>query len=908
MKFIRLFFIVLLLLNTPAFAASYNYVKTGGYSIARDTIVQLDTAKDRKLLRQRRKKPSDASKIKAPADTGKNKKPAVNAEIKAHSSDTTFEDKVNQVMYLKHAARLSFEDVSLDAEYIRWDYKNHLLYASGLIDPKTKAYFGRPIFKQKGQDPIIADSLVFNYITKKGKIYNVDSKQDENYVSGGVAKRLNDKEVAYHNVLFSTCNKPYPNTDFGIVITKGIAEQHVIISGPAYLEIEGVPLPLAIPFGFFPKPDQRTSGFILPTFGEDQQLGFYLKGFGYYLAFSDYLDMLNTGTYYSKGSFDLNTTSHYLKRYKYQGTFSFSYGSHKYGLETDPASKDFNIQWTHTQDPDAHPGTNFSASVNAGTSTFYQNSPAQTNYNLLALTQNNLHSSISYGHTFAGTPFNFTANLSHSQDLTAKTVTLELPTFSLNMTTLSPFATKDQVGPQKWYERITIGYSLQGTNKVTSVPENLLFTSQTLSKRFQNGFNQSIPLSLSLPILNYFQFNSSVNYNEVDYFQTIRKHFARGSVSGMDSLVTDTVPGFRRAGYYSLSTGLSTKVYATRYFKSGALRAIRAVMTPSVSFQYRPDYSNPNTGYYQTIVSNATIPYPSTYQTYSIFEQGVYGGPGGGKSAGLAFSLDNTVEAKIRASKNDTSQTERKISILQGLSFSTFYNFVADSMKLSPISFSGRTAFFHDKLAISFGGTLNPYVNQVRDSVTNGQLIRYAHPINRYTFQDGKLPTLTNFNLSTGFNFNSTALHQPAGTSGQQQVPNNTLNGMTKEQAARLAMLNSDPNAYIDFNIPWNISMSYSFSYNNTGVSTFISNTLNFSGDVSVTPGWKIQYTSGYDIKAARFSATSLSLYRDLHCWDMSFQWIPFGYYKFYNVTLKVKASILQDLKISKRKDYYNNN
>jgi hypothetical protein len=326
-------------------------------------------------------------------------------------------------------------------------------------------------------------------------------------------------------------------------------------------------------------------------------------------------------------------------------------------------------------------------------------------------------------------------------------------------------------------------------------------------------------------------------------------------------------------------------------------------MTPSIAFQYRPDFSDPSYGYYQTIVSNATVPYPYTTQKYSIFEQSVYGGPSGGKSAGLSFSLDNNIEAKIAARKTDTSQAERKIQILQGLSFSTFYNFVADSLKLSPINFSGRTALFNQKLGISFGGSLNPYVNQVRDSVAGGQLIRYAHIINRYTFQDGKFPTLTNFNLSMDMNLNSESLKHPTNT----PVQPNTLRGMTKEQADKLALINSNPNAYVDFNIPWNVSVSYSFSYNNTGVSTFINNTLNFSGDITVTPKWKVQYTSGYDIKAARLSATSISIYRDLHCWDLSAQWIPFGYYKFYNVTLKVKASVLQDLKLSKRKDYYNN-
>lgn len=908
MKFITLFFLLTFIFIVQVYPATC-YAKKS-YCTVRDTIIKLDSVKDKRLLK---KKPVRTSQLKDTVnikglktlpDTSKKKKEGLQSEIKYTSRDSSRADNVHKILYLWGAARVTYEDFELDADFIRVDQINHLVFASGLPDARNR-YGGRPIFKQKDDKPLIADSLTFNYVTKKGKIFNASSEQDGNYISGGKAKRLNDQEVAYSNVLFSTCDLPYPDTHFGIVITKGIAEKHRIISGPAYLEIEGVPLPLFIPFGFFPKPDQKSSGVILPTFGEDQQLGFFLRGFGYYVALNDYVDETATGTYYTKGSFELNSVTRYLKKYKYQGTLNLGYGSHNYGLETDPPKKDFNITWTHSQDPAAHPGTTFSASVNAGTSSYYANSPNVNGYNLQALTQNNLRSSISYGKTWPGSPFNFTANLGHSQDITRKTIDLELPSFSLNMTTLSPFDSKNRIGEQKWYQRITVGYSLQGTNKLTAIPEDQLFTSQTFPKRLQNGFNQQIPVSLSLNVLKYFQFSSSFNYNERDYFQTIRKHFARGSISGADSIVIDTVQGFKRAGDYSISSGLSTKLYSTVLFKKGSLKAIRQVITPSVSFQYRPDFSDPKYGYYNTIVSNATIPYPYTTQTYSIFEQSVYGGPGGGKSAGLAFSVDNTIEAKMAAKSSDTSGLDRKVSILQGLSLSTFYNFVADSLKLSPINFSGRTALFNQKLGVSFGGTLNPYVNQVRDSISNRQIIRYAHVINRYTFQDGRFPTLTSFNLSMDISLNSAALKHPGNTNQQQAA--NTLNNMTKAQSDRLALINNNPNAFVDFNVPWNINLSYSFFYSNTGVATTTTNTLNINGDLNVTPKWKIQYTSGFDLKQGKVSTTSLSIYRDLHCWDMSFQWIPFGYYKFYSVDLRVKASILQDLKLSKRKDYYNN-
>jgi len=909
LKFITLFFLLTFISLTKVYAASGNAADHNHIAII-DTnthLIKLDPVKDKNLLRRnnRKGKGNDTVKLKKVniSDTTK-KNGGLEDEIKSSSKDSSTVDQINGIAHLWGQARVTYIDFALDADYIRVDKKHNLLFASGRINPKTHRYEGRPNFVQKGESPISADSLVYNYVTKKAKIYNVVTDQDGDYLSGGQARRLNDAETAFRDVLFSTCSLPYPETHFGIVIKKGIAEKHQIISGPAYLEIEGVPIPIVLPFGFFPKPDQKTSGFILPTFGEDAQLGFYLKGFGYYLAFNDYIDLTTTGTYYTKGSYELNATSRYLKKYKYSGTLILGYGSHKYGLETDPPSRDFNITWTHSQDPAANPGTTFSASVNAGTSSYYQNSPAQSNYNLQALTQNNLRSSISYGKTWAGSPFNFTANLGHSQDITRKTVTLELPTFSLNMTTLSPFEKKDQTGDKKWYQNLTIGYSLQGTNKLNSIPESELFTANTFSKKFQNGFQQQIPVALNLTVARYFQFNSSISYTERDYFQTIRKRYARGSISGLDSLVTDTVSGFKRAGEYSISSGFSTKVYGMMQFK-GKIKAIRDVITPSVSFQYRPDFSDPKYGYYNTIVSNATIPYPYTSQTYSIFEQAVYGGPGGGKSAGLAISMNNDIEAKVRASASDTSGKDRNVPLIQGLSFSTFYNFVSDSLRLSPINFSGHTALFNQKLGITFGGVLNPYVTQIRDSVSAGRLIRYAHVINQYTWQQGRFPMLTSFNVSASMSFSSKSLR--SNPSGPNQNMNQPV-GMTAQQAQKLALINPNGNAFVDFNIPWSISASYSFFYSNTGVSTSVGNTVQLSGDLTVTPKWKVTYSGGLDLRAMQVSTSSIGIYRDLHCWDMSFQWIPFGYYKYYSVDLRVRASVLQDLKLSKRKDYYNNN
>ncbi len=939
MKFVRLFFLVVAILSCNAIAGVFeaHSAIAPNYIPLRDTIIKLDSSRaaDRKLMNGpfgKTKKSSEnytsSKKDTVPrdslqkrngtsidpatgdsitsssssADTVPRRRDGLQSEVTTRAEDSSFVDNKNGMLYLWGRARVTYEDVELDADYIRVDKNNHIIYASGRKDPRTNRYVGRPIFKQGNDKPAYADSLRFNYETKKGNIYNPATEQGGNFISGGQAKKLNDNEVAYKNVIFSTCSEPFPETHFGIVITKGIGEKKRIISGPAYLEIANIPLPLGIPFGFFPKPDSKSSGVILPTFGEDQRLGFYIRNLGYYIAVNDYIDATFNGTLYSKGSYELSVASRYLKRYKYQGGLTLSYGSHNYGLPGDPAAKDFNISWTHSQDANAHPGTTFSASVNAGTSSFYQNSPAGQNYNLTQLTQNNLRSSISYGKTWAGTPYNLNVSLGHSQDITRKRITLDLPTVSFNMGTLSPFERKERVGDERWYEKITVGYSVQAQNKLNDIPESELFAANTLSKKLQNGMQHTIPIGLSLNVLKYFQFNTSANYVERWYLQSIRKRYDRDAPNAIPGVpVTDTVSGFTRAGEYSLSAGMSTKVYSFLNFK-GNIRTIRHVMTPSISFSYRPDFGNPSYGYYRTIVSDASIPYNYTAQTYSIFEQSIYGGPGRGRSASINLSVDNTIEAKLKPKATDTTNAARKITILQGLSFSTSYNLAADSMRLSAIGFSGHTALFGQKINVSFNGSLDPYVTQGLDSISNNRVVRYARRLSRYRWQDGRFPLLTNFGISMSGSLNSKSF------SPKPIAQPNTIDNMTPEQSRRLAAINSDPGAYIDFNVPWNISFSYNFNYNNAITQTTTTNTMMISGDVSLTPKWKVQYSTNFDFNAMKLaSATSFAIYRDLHCWDLSVQWLPFGYYKSYNVTIKVKSTILQDLKLTKRSDYSSN-
>lgn len=849
------------------------------------------------------------------------KKSGLDSKLEYYAKDSIRTDKKNEIMYLYGNARVKYEGLELDADFIRFNSREKTIFASGVKNEKGR-YVGRPIFKTGTEGSSMADSLTYNTETGKGIVSGVFAEQEGGYFSGGKTKMQPDNEFHVSGTTYSTCNLPEPH--YGIHITKGIATENHIITGPVYLEFERIPMPLGLPFAFFPKPNKKASGFILPTPGEDATRGFSLIGGGYYLAFNDYLDARLLGNIFTNGSYDLNLVSNYTKRYKYNGNLNLAYSSSRNGLEGTPQyepQKNFHIGWTHSQNAQARPGTTFSASVNAGTSNYFTVSAANGTYDTQAMLQNTMSSSISYGKVFGNGLFNLTSALTHSQETQNKTISLTLPQISLNMSTISPFVSKNSVGELKWYQRLTVGYSMQASNSV-STKENLLFASDGL-RRFKNGFQHSVPVSLPFTVLKYLNFSSSVNYNERWYMQTINKRYIRRSSS--DSIAIDTLDGFKRAGEYSLSTGFSTKLYATKQFKNlGGIKAIRHIITPTIGFSYKPDFSKSSYGYYKDqqyyvddIRPGKSVPtgeyvkdYLGRIQKYSIFEQGIYGGPSSGEQASMNFSVDNNVELKVKSTKDTTGTGERKIAIIQGLTFSSSYNFVALEKKLAPISFSGRSQFT-DKLGINFSGVFSPYaVDYVATTTGTGvnEITTYAYQeVDRYVWKDGKLPRLTNFTFSFDYSLNPEALKKRNKNMDNLKDQTNTQN-RTQEQIDQLAAISRDPNAFVDFNIPWNFAFSYSFNYSNPlGVASTrsLTNTLNFNGDFNLTPKWKVQFTSGYDFKAKNISQTSFSIYRDLHCWDLSASWVPFGLYQSYSIDIKVKASVLQDLKLSKRKGYY---
>ncbi|WP_235049492.1 putative LPS assembly protein LptD [Sphingobacterium paucimobilis] len=807
------------------------------------------------------------------------------------ANDSSWNEVSKNIIHLYKGAKVKYQEFELAADYIRLDRNTNILFASGMMDHNGK-YVGRPVVLFPNDTPKAVDSLRYNYKSQEGKTFGIMTEVDGGFIQARVLRKNLYDEMSIFKGLYSTCDLPEPHTHFGIHITKGLVTDKQIIAGPSYLVVQNIPLKfIALPFGFFPKQDKKSSGFLFPSFGDDVARGFGLRDLGWYLTFNDYWDSELRGSFYSKGSWDASVRTNYMVNYKYSGGFNIRYASTKVGTEGASnygSNKDFNVTWNHTQRQEANPGTSFSASVNFGTASYFQNTGANSTYDYDQLTRNNMSSSISYGKVFADGKVNFTSSLSHRQDMASGKVDLELPTFALNVSTFNPFDSKDRVGEQKWYQRITVGYSLQGRNSI-STGDSILFKKEAL-KQFTNGFQHNIPVSLSLNAFKYFQFNTSMNYTERWYLQTIRKGVDNELNGYVD--VRDTVSGFRRAYDYSFSSGLSTKIYGMMSPKIGKIEAVRHVVTPSVNFNYRPDFSDPRFGFYKSFIDQN-----GRLSEYSIFDGAIFGGPSSGRSMGIGFSVDNNIEAKVRTENDSTGKGTKKIPILQGLTFSGNYNFAADSLKLSTISFSGRTSLFKEKINLNFNGTFDPYELDYR-----------GQRIDRFTIESGKLARLTNFGLSFDYSFNPDAAKSRSGNIDSMR---NSMPNMTKEQSEALSRISRDPNAFVDFNIPWNLAGSFSFQYNKEfdrdlrrEVAKY-SATVQVHGDVNVTPKWKIQFNSGYDFKQKEVSMTRFSIYRDLHCWDMSVGWVPFGRYQSYNITIRAKASVLQDLKLTKRNSHY---
>ncbi len=781
-------------------------------------------------------------------------------------------------VYLFGNASVKYQNIELKADYIEFNMETKEVYAIGRAD-STGKIIGKPVFKEGSQE-FRMDKMAYNFNTKRAKISDVITQESGGFLHGHSTKMMEDKTINISGGKFTTCDLDHPHFYIKINKAKVIPNDRMIM-GPAYLVIADVPFPIGLPFGFFPSSRGRASGILIPEYGEEENRGFFIRRGGFYWGISDYVDLTLLGGIYSGGSWSLNARSGYRKRYRYNGNFSLDFSKNVFGekgFDGHRTDQSYWLNWNHSQDPKANPNSTFQARVNMGSPSHNRYNP-QTVDNFLA---NQISSGVSYSKVWVGTPFTMSAALSHSQNNADSTISLNLPKVSFNMSRLYPFKRKSAIGQARWYEKVGITYSAELDNSLSTKFDDL-FTTQSL-KKMKNGIQHRIPLSTSFTLLKYVSLSPSVNYSESWYLRTIEKRWNADT----RKVTIDTIQAFKRAWQYNTGASMSTKWYGMFTFsQKSKVQAIRHVLTPSVSISYRPDFSTDFYGFYKTVQVDTT----GRTQQYSIFENSIYGGPASGKSGSIGFGLGNNLEMKVRSDK-DTTTNFQKIKIFDSFSINSSYNLLADSMKLAPFSLSARTTLF-EKINIDASGTLDPYA-------LNSTGIKY----NKYLWDKGKFARLTNFRVGIGVSLNSSKEESNTRNSGrndeiraddilQSSLGDDAIGGFSKS-------------AQVDFSIPWNINIDYSYNYSKPAFEKNISQALSFSGNLSLTKNWKIGFRSGYDLKAQKLTTSSLDIYRDLHCWEMRVSIIPIGYLKSYSFQINVKSAILQDLKLTKRDSHLN--
>jgi hypothetical protein len=769
-------------------------------------------------------------------------------------------DMINQEAHLYGNAEVLYEDFKLNAGYIKIDFRSKIVKATGVKDSVGKE-IQRPVFEQ-GAEKFTAGVITYNFDTKKGKIKDVITQQGEGYIHGRDIKKDTNNVYFVSHGKYTTCDLEQPHFYINAKKIKVIPNDK-IITGPANLYIADIPTPLAIPFGYFPNKKGRASGILLPTYGETQTLGFFLRDGGFYFGGNEYIDLALRGDIYSNGSYGLKATTNYKKRYSYNGGLNLNYSSIWEGDKEFPNTthlKNFFLGWSHFQDTKSHPSSRFSANVNAGSSSYNKYNGNPTGSYLT----NTISSNIAYSKSFIGTPFNFSANARHTQNTITKTLDLSLPELALSMNRIYPFKSKNAVG-NRWYDKIGISANANARNDINTY-DSLLFTDQTL-KKMKNGLLFNVPISTSFNVLKYFTLTPNLNFSSKIYSNSIRKYYDIDS----NYVFRDTISGVKVANDFSTSVGLSTRIYGDYFFKTKYLKQIRHVVTPTISASYRPDFSESQYGYYKQVQIDPI----GTKQEYSIFENGIYGSPALGKSGILGFNLNNSIEAKIRH-ETDSGRVDKKAVLIESFNIAFFYNMAVDHFNWSTINLNGRTKLFK-VIDINAGATLDPY-----------QIDSSGARIEKFEWQNNRIGRLVNSNLSV-----STSLK-----SKQKKASSNIVN--TDPQVEQ-EYLRSHPDYYVDFSIPWNLSVYYNIYYSKLGLKDQVSQTATFNGDLNVTKNWKIGITSGYDFNTNKATLTSINIYRDLHCWEMRFNWIPFGFRQSFALTINVKSSILQDLKFTRR-------
>lgn len=825
------------------------------------------------------------------------KKAGLDKPISGKASDSLYYDLRNKMVYIYEQGDVSYGDMNLKADFMNINLDNKNIYAYGKADTVDGApVMTRPVFTQ-GTTTLNMDTITYNIESQRAKIKSIATQQGDGWLVGTSVKKMEDNTINIEGGMYTTCDQT-DHPHFYLAMTKAkVIPGKKAITGPAYLVMEDVPIYfLGVPEGFFPLNTGPKSGILMPTYGEEATRGFYIRGLGYYFTLSEHMDLVLTGGIYTLGSWEANVRSRYIKRYKYSGNLNFDFSSVKSGDKGDAdyiKQNTFKLQWTHSQDAKANPGSTFSASVNLASSGYSKYS-ANTLNDMLS-TQTN--SSISYSKNWAGTPFSLSMNMAVSQNSQTKAISVTLPTVSFNVSRFYPFKRAVKIGKDRWYEKISMSYSGKLTNSV-SATESDIFSRQTLDN-MRNGVQHTIPVQASFNVFNYINITPSFNYNERWYFKKVDRQW-NPTTNMAEEL--DPQYGFYRLYDYTTALSFSTTLYGMwqvrEKYKNFKLQAIRHTFSPSISFSYAPDFSNQKYGYFKTVQSDST----GRTTVYSPFADNAYGTPSQGRSMAMSFSLSQSLEAKVLSKRDSTGI--KKISLIDDFSISGSYNFLADSMKLSNISLSLRSTF-SGKIGINLRATLDPYE-------VSPEGIRY----NKLTWRRGNLGRIINTGWSFGYSFKSRDNTKQPAINDINSVPPEYMNPFYDPYGTMDPVLRRQymANAYYDFSLPWNIGFNYAVNYsvsyvNNgtTGIRRNITQTIGFNGSITFSPKMAATFSGGYDIATNKLTTSSISITRDLHCWQMSFSWIPFGYYKSWSFHIGVKAASLQDLKYDKSQSMYDN-
>ncbi len=833
-----------------------------------------------------------------------------------------FESKDSMIMvgrnmtYMYGEGQIDYGDLKLNAAEIRLDMDKSEVYACGREDSVGEMQ-GVPVFEEGGTS-YESSTMRYNFRSKRGYITNVITQQGEGFLIGGQTKKTEGEDYYIQNGRYTTCDH-HDDPHFWLQLTKAkVRPKKNIVTGPAYMVLAGLPLPLAVPFGYFPFSDKYASGVIVPTFGDDYNRGFYLSDGGYYFAINDMIDLALTGEIYTKGSWGLSAQSTYRKRYKFSGNFNINYLKTIYGEKSDPdysSATNFQVIWSHSQDSKANPNMNLSASVNFTTSGYTRNSV--NSYYSNAFTENTKSSTINMSYRFPNSKWSLSTSLNVSQRTQDSTLAVSFPNINVTMSQVYPFKRKHAVGADRWYEKIRMSYSGQFQNSLTAKQDE--FFKKSLIKDWRNGMKHSIPISATFPLFTYFNITPSISLTDRMYTQKVRRAWDPAA----SAEVADTTYSFYNVWDFNASVSLDTKVYGFFQplpFLGDKVKMIRHVFTPTVSFSGAPDFSSPFFGYYGRYDYTDAQGRQQT-KKYSMFPSALYGVPGQGKTGMVSVSLANNVEMKVK-SDND-SIGEKKISLIENFTVSQSYNFAADSLNWSNINTSLLLRLSR-QFNLNLSATWDVYTYQLNSA---GNPVRVNIP----RWKAGKgLGRLSSTGTSFSYTFNNDTFKRKKDGSKNNDNNNNNSNygdddnwgdddtDGNGQQGGRSGHDHDDdlqltPEGYVPWEVPWSLSVNYSinYSYGNFNKQKMeydgkITQNLSLSGNIRPTKNWEFSASASYNFDTKKIAYMNLNIARDLHCFTMRASVIPVGPYKSYNFHISVKSSLLSDLKYDKRSSQSN--